>query len=505
MRADLVERSVAAATTRLGATTNVPPPRPRRDSTSPASRSALIASRSVTRLTPKVVGELAFGRQPLTPDEHAEPDALGQALDRHLEGVAYRHRREDRPGPQRLDVAGGRSSRGAPRSWTRRPRASAPRGAGVDERGRTAARAVVHLGMPLHADRPRSRSADLDRLDRAVVGPAGGDESVRRAGRPPGDGRSRRRCAVAEPSGDPAAGRRAATSCRPCTPTVGQCESSPTTSGRCWTQVPPSATVEHLHAAADAEHRQVAPRPRPATSAISQASRSDRGRPGLRVARRVVPRRVDVRAAGEHQAVRRPSSTASRPRRSRVDDRRWQQQRHAAGARGSHRHSWPAAGRRSRPRRPRRPARDTWSARSAAAGREDTVIGTLAAPVADIERSTGSLTTVARRPTPRTDRSSTARARPGIARSAGRHRRSSAPTRVAVSARRHPAADPAVDAHRLAAEHDRDRVVQHDRAQPARRARAPSPRATHPVPRTRPACRASRRTRDRPRTAWSRA
>ena len=43
----------------LGDMTNVPPPRPRRDSTMPTSRNALIASRRVTRLTPNVAGQLA--------------------------------------------------------------------------------------------------------------------------------------------------------------------------------------------------------------------------------------------------------------------------------------------------------------------------------------------------------------------------------------------------------------------------------------------------------------
>ncbi len=47
--------------------TTVPPPRPRVVSTSPASRSAAMASRSVARETSQPLGELALGRAAPTP------------------------------------------------------------------------------------------------------------------------------------------------------------------------------------------------------------------------------------------------------------------------------------------------------------------------------------------------------------------------------------------------------------------------------------------------------
>ena len=58
--------------------------------TSPESRSAAIASRSVLRETPEPLGEVALGRQLLADDEDPEPDGRRQLLDGGLEDVADR-------------------------------------------------------------------------------------------------------------------------------------------------------------------------------------------------------------------------------------------------------------------------------------------------------------------------------------------------------------------------------------------------------------------------------
>ena len=94
------------------------------------------------------------------------------------------------------------------------------------------------------ARRARRDASQLERLDRAVVGPRGRRPALRRGGRRPGDGGSARR-----PRRSPTiaarrarSGRRRSPCARPCAPGVGECPSWPTTSGRCWISVPPSAT-----------------------------------------------------------------------------------------------------------------------------------------------------------------------------------------------------------------------------------------------------------------------
>ncbi len=85
--------------------TTVPPPRPRVVSTSPACRSAAIASRSVARLTASRVGQVALRRQGAPGRVDPQPDRGGELLHARLEGVVTAHRAQHRPG-QVLERAG---------------------------------------------------------------------------------------------------------------------------------------------------------------------------------------------------------------------------------------------------------------------------------------------------------------------------------------------------------------------------------------------------------------
>ena len=196
----------------------------------------------------------------------------------------------------------------------------------------------------------------FDRLDHAVGVARADDQALAQLGRWPGGGstahRNTRRSAW--PAECPA---------RSCTRDVENtalpawCLLCPTTSGRCWCSVPPSATLSTC-----------APRqmpstgsPRfsaPASSANSQLVAVVAGFVGLGVRRLAVARRVDVLAAGDHQAVqpvehpvrdvrRRPAAAATAPR-SRLQASR-PRSRCAAG-------SLPA-----RPKPRSAPARGRWS------------------------------------------------------------------------------------------------------------------------------------------------
>ena len=182
------------------------------------------------------VGQFALGRQLLAVGQHAEPDALRQPLDRDLEGVADRHRREDRLRPQRLDVAGDhRRATTLTALAARELRAAATKSA-------NSAGAVEDLGVPLHGDHPgrrrRSSAASIVPSSAQAVGDQPVGEHVDGlvvVGRDLGLRRRRsRRC------GCPGAVR---IWCRPWMPGVGECSSWPTRSGRCWIRVPPRATL----------------------------------------------------------------------------------------------------------------------------------------------------------------------------------------------------------------------------------------------------------------------
>ena len=92
-------------------------------------------------------------------------------------------------------------------------------------------------------------------------------------------------------------------------PGVWRCVS---TSGRCCTSVPPQAMLQHLHPAADAQHRHVARESRVRQrqlEAVALRPRSVR----LRVRLRAVAGRVDAGAAREHQAVEQVEQLAHWP------------------------------------------------------------------------------------------------------------------------------------------------------------------------------------------------
>ena len=188
----------AARTPRVGATTNVPPPRPRRDSTRSAARSALIASRSVTRRHPEGVGQLAFGRQPVAADEHTEPDASAPAArpsPRRRCGPAPARRPTAPTAPRRCRRSSGRSTT-LPPVTARRTSGHADLRCVAQACWRTNARnsASPSCTSGCHCTPiAQLASHDLERLDRAVLGPAVRDGRARAAGRPPGGDRSRRR------------------------------------------------------------------------------------------------------------------------------------------------------------------------------------------------------------------------------------------------------------------------------------------------------------------------
>ena len=78
--------------------------------------------------------------------------------------------------------------------------------------------------------------------------------------------------------------------------------SCPTSSGRCWSSVPPSATFISCMPAADAEHRHVALDRAPCERELGAVALGHRVL-GLRMTLGAVGRRVDVVAAGEDQPV----------------------------------------------------------------------------------------------------------------------------------------------------------------------------------------------------------
>ena len=163
---------------------------------------------------------------------------------------------------------------------------------------------------------------------------------------------------VADQAGDPGAGLGGHLDRRRTRRRRGCARSWPTRSGVCWSRRAAGVHGHHLHAAADAEHRQAA-----RVGGVEQRQlpgvpvRPPAGGPRVRLG--AVPRRVDVGAAADDQAVepgdhgvggaglRRPAAAA--PGR-----RRWPRPR---------RRTAPAAGRRAAARRPTRPPRGRSSAR----------------------------------------------------------------------------------------------------------------------------------------------
>ena len=177
------------------------------------------------------------------------------------------------------------------------------RAAGGGERAEQARVPAVRLGVPLHPDRePAGRAVRSPRPSRPRPRPRAA--APRRAGRPPGGGSSARPPCGAEDRAEAAVAavpvrlRRR----RSRGPAGGRC--GPTPVRQVLDQGAAQGDVEHLHAAAHAEHRDVAGQ-RGGEQRELPGIPGGRGRTGQRVRRLPYRAGVDVRAAGQQQAVER--------------------------------------------------------------------------------------------------------------------------------------------------------------------------------------------------------
>ena len=221
---------------------------------------------------------------------------------------------------------------------------------GVDQRSEQG-QVLAGLRMPLHGDARTGRRRSARRPRSCRPGPGGRRSAPSRqpCRCPGGDGSAPRwrRC-----RGSPPGSRTSpiGTLCSPIVPGVGEWPSWPTTSGRCWISVPPSATFMSCMPRQIAEHRQAALQRRAGTAPA-------RPRPGPA---------APPWSCGPACSPYRPGSTSGPPemiRPSRLAERRLDAGQRAAAARARRRRRPP--GRRSSaaaaspagPRRPSAPAR----------------------------------------------------------------------------------------------------------------------------------------------------
>ena len=167
---------------------------------------------------------------------------------------------------------------------------------------------AVFLGMPLHAHHEAGHG-ELHRFDATRPGARAVTTAPHPGGRGPGGAStapmavSPRNFATAEPAS-------VVTTTSAKHPRAGWCRSSPTTSGTCWTSVPPRRTLSSCMP------RQMARTGRSTSRAAREQRQLAGVAPGVdagggRMRRLPVPGRVDVPAAHEHERVERVDDVAA--------------------------------------------------------------------------------------------------------------------------------------------------------------------------------------------------